>query len=454
MQGKFSEHLNHEAMVQVIDAFSDLACICIDGKIKYINPAGLVVLGAKDIDALIDSPFQALTTKDLSGVVDDVLTMLADEGKPTPIRIKRLDGHIVSIRIEVKKVPAIAENAVIVLGADITQQIALSEDMLRSEARFKKLVRSSLNMICICDHSGLITYINDAGLKLLSATSADEVTGSPLTDFLHGDYREFIRDDVQALLDSQEQITTRIIDLKGGRVDVNMSFAMLDQGKSFSYKVEIHNITAHNKAVSALRQSVETLERRVEERTRELQEEVQVRRKAEEQMRHMASHDDLTGLPNRAMMIDRLEVAIHRAHRENNMCAVAFIDLDGFKKINDNHGHEAGDTLLCNVAGRLSNCIRETDSVARIGGDEFIIIIADMKDIENAKTVVTQALKAIDEPIILTDSDVTIGASIGVSVYPNDSMDAGELLKLADQAMYKVKGKGKNNFAFVTNSTD
>ena len=317
------------------------------------------------------------------------------------------------------------------------------------EASLRKLVDSSLNFICVCDKDGVITYVNQSGIKIMKAGSAKDILGKSLYEFLHDDYKDFILTGIHVLLESDEILPVRFIDAMGGAIDADASFTELGMGNDLTYKVEVRDITARNNAVSALRKSIDTLEQRVEERTYELQEEVSVRRQAEEKMRHMASHDDLTKLPNRALMLDRLDVSIHRSHREEKLCAVAFIDLDGFKAVNDTMGHEAGDRLLCAVAEGLLGCVRETDTVARIGGDEFVLVLPDLHTRENAEIVAKRVIEALSEPIDVGSAKASIGASIGISIFPEDDNNPETLLRLADEAMYKVKGKGKNSYAFA-----
>ena len=435
---------------KVIDAISDMVLICENGLIKYINPLGMVILGAEDESDLIDTPFQSLITDDYASVVDDILSMLALEHKPTSMRIKRFDGVQISVRMEVVSLSQDDSSKMLVVAQDITQQVKLTEGMHRSETRFRKLVDSSLNFICVCDKDGIINYVNESGIKIMRARDEGDFLGRSLYDFLQADYRDFILTGIHALLDNDEPMPIRLTAIDGGIIDADVSFAKLGGGKDFSYKVEARDITARNNAVSALRRSIETLEQRVEERTRELQEEISIRRQAEEKMRHMASHDDLTKLPNRALMLDRLDVAIRHSRREEMLCGVAFIDLDGFKAVNDTMGHEAGDRLLCAVAEKLLKCVRETDTVARIGGDEFVLVLPDLHARENAELVAKRAIEILSQPIdVGNGKEATIGASIGIAIFPTNGDGPEKLLKLADKAMYKVKGKGKNDFAFA-----
>jgi diguanylate cyclase (GGDEF)-like protein len=173
------------------------------------------------------------------------------------------------------------------------------------------------------------------------------------------------------------------------------------------------------------------------------------RRKAEETIRHMATHDGLTDLPSLRLYRDRLEMAMGSARRNKAQAAVMFLDLDGFKAVNDGFGHDAGDEVLKEVAARLRSALRETDTVARAGGDEFVLVLTDLQSPEGAAQIAGKILQLIAQPIRHKGSLVTVGASIGISVFPRDADEADELIKLADEAMYSVKKAGKNSYSFA-----
>jgi diguanylate cyclase (GGDEF)-like protein len=161
-----------------------------------------------------------------------------------------------------------------------------------------------------------------------------------------------------------------------------------------------------------------------------------------EQVTHLAHHDGLTGLPNRTLFYDRLNQAIARAKRDKESVAVLFLDLDGFKKINDTLGHASGDVLLIEAAKRIQSCVRESDTVARMGGDEFTAILCN---VGNGKEIVAQKiLDTIRQPFMLADQSCSVGVSIGIAIYPDSGGNAEDLVKVADTAMYLAKDSGKN----------
>ena len=176
------------------------------------------------------------------------------------------------------------------------------------------------------------------------------------------------------------------------------------------------------------------------------------RKKAEEIIWHQANYDSLTGLPNRRMFIDRLEQEIRKAARTNLPVAILFIDLDDFKSVNDAHGHIAGDELLKITSERLQACVRETDTVSRLSGDEFTVIMGDLLDRSPINRVCSQILKNLSRPFNLNGEITHISASIGITVYPDDATSIDELLVNADQAMYAAKQRGRQRYHYFTPS--
>jgi diguanylate cyclase (GGDEF)-like protein/PAS domain S-box-containing protein len=176
------------------------------------------------------------------------------------------------------------------------------------------------------------------------------------------------------------------------------------------------------------------------------------RKRAEEQIKNLAYHDVLTGLPNRLLCNDRLSVAVAQAHRRAERLAVLFLDLDRFKVINDSLGHTLGDRLLQKVGERLQSTVREGDTVARLGGDEFILLLPDAHRAEDATRVAEKLLDALKLPFRVEDRELFVTASIGISLFPEDGVDAESLIKNADTAMYRAKEQGRDNYQLYTHT--
>jgi diguanylate cyclase (GGDEF)-like protein len=171
------------------------------------------------------------------------------------------------------------------------------------------------------------------------------------------------------------------------------------------------------------------------------------RKQLEQKLAFIATHDSLTGLPNRFLLLDRLALAINQAERNNKSLAVLMIDLDRFKNVNDSFGHSMGDQLLQAAGERLTGIVRGYDTVARLGGDEFIVLLTEIDGVIEATEICSRIIELFRKPFILNQNIVNVTASIGIAMYPDNGKDAESLLKNADTAMYEVKGSGRCNFA-------
>lgn len=252
---------------------------------------------------------------------------------------------------------------------------------------------------------------------------------------------------------------------RGGNVcDVEISASIATiEGETVMVCV-VHDVTERTRNEDELRVYRDGLEHLIEERTAELRrsnaelQQTNLRLKeahqqlldTEKRLRHMALHDLLTGLPNRALLQDRVTLTISQARRNQQHAAILFIDLDNFKHVNDSLGHQVGDRLLQIVAARLNRCVRRGDTVARLGGDEFVICLGALENGAAASVVAQKVLAALDAPMIVEGHELHVSGSIGISLYPEDGPHAEALLQAADTAMYHAKNRGRNDFSFFT----
>jgi diguanylate cyclase (GGDEF)-like protein len=169
-------------------------------------------------------------------------------------------------------------------------------------------------------------------------------------------------------------------------------------------------------------------------------------KRLQDQMAHLAHHDQLTGLPNRFLFLDRLNQILHHSKRRDTTFAVLYLDLDNFKAVNDTYGHAVGDQLLVAVGQRLLGCVRESDTVARLGGDEYTILLSDIRGIPDVERIADMILQAIHNPFVLGTVECTVGISIGIAQFPLDGVEADPLLSAADMALYKVKNSGRGGY--------
>ena len=184
---------------------------------------------------------------------------------------------------------------------------------------------------------------------------------------------------------------------------------------------------------------IAVLRNRVAEQTRQI-------RGNEERLRHLSQHDSLTGLPNRSLLQDRLDMALKRTERFGAQLGLLMVDLDRFKEVNDSLGHFAGDRLLCAISDRLTACVRGTDTVARIGGDEFIVLLPDIHEANEPEIVAAKIVASLSQPIRIGEAEIQVSASVGVSTCPDGGEDASSLLQSVDAAMYLAKAQGRNGF--------
>jgi len=230
-----------------------------------------------------------------------------------------------------------------------------------------------------------------------------------------------------------------------------LSFALADRinhTRREKLAAQAEALAAERQLREMLENNERRLEARVAERTQALEAANQQLQENEERFRYMAQHDPLTGLANRVLLYDRLEHLLHRSRRNDASFAVLMLDLNGFKQVNDTYGHAAGDALLVEIAGRLQKRIRASDTVARIGGDEFAILLEPTTGTEEAHRVGDSLLDELRHPISLDDGAiVSVGGSMGIALWPRDGDTAEALLHAADQAMYRAKENGNASYS-------
>ncbi|HKY00924.1 MAG TPA: diguanylate cyclase [Burkholderiales bacterium] len=232
-----------------------------------------------------------------------------------------------------------------------------------------------------------------------------------------------------------------------------LSFALADRINFMRMQKEdaqARVLSIHQTLVEALQHSEQELEARVEERTRALAETNARLLESEQQLQHMVYHDPLTGLANRVLLYDRISHALAQSTRRNTLIAVLMLDLDGFKPVNDRYGHDVGDQLLTAVANRLRANLRESDTVARFGGDEFVIALESVHHIQDGASVCNKLLTELARPFVLGDREVQVTASIGIAMFPDHGADANTLIKKADEAMYRAKEAGRNAYRLAS----
>lgn len=312
------------------------------------------------------------------------------------------------------------------LNWDVTERIQRQVELEKSEQQVRLLLNSTAEAIYGIDLQGNCTFANPACARMLGYADPDMLIGKNMHDLIHHSYADGQKMPVESC-----RIYRGYTHGRGEHVDDEV----LWRADGTCFPAEYWSYP--QREGSAVRGAVVTFL------------DIADRKRAEEQIRHMANHDALTDLPSMRLVRDRLEMAIAQGRRHKKHVAVMFLDLDGFKAINDNYGHDIGDQVLKEVAQRLRAGTRATDTVARIGGDEFLLVLTEQQSTKDAAVVARKILDLLAQPIHRLDCDLFVGASIGIAIYPFDSSQSDHLIKLADEAMYKVKASGKNGYRFA-----
>jgi diguanylate cyclase (GGDEF)-like protein/PAS domain S-box-containing protein len=302
--------------------------------------------------------------------------------------------------------------AAFVLINDISRHHAAEKAIRDSEERLQKFADATTEGIVFID-AGVIVDCNEAAARLIRLPRA-ELIGRRNQDFIAPEDFETVVSNIRSGFERPYEIT--LVRGDGSRVAVELV------GKDLVYANVTHRMTVIR--------------------------DISDRKRAEAHIQFLAHHDTLTKLPNRTLLLDRIQVILATARRNQTEVGIMFVDLDNFKTINDSLGHYAGDELLKRVAARVQSCLRGVDLVGRLGGDEFLVVLADLTDAEDIAPVAEKIASAISEPFSLEDQVLSVSASIGVSVYPRDGETPDSLIRNADAAMYLAKEQGRNNWQF------
>jgi diguanylate cyclase (GGDEF)-like protein/PAS domain S-box-containing protein len=304
------------------------------------------------------------------------------------------------------------------------------EDALYLEKERSLVTLSSIgDAVLSTDISGDITYLNFVA-ETMTGWRCDEAKGLPLAkvfQIIDGESRKTARDPMEMAV------------MKNRTVGLTAN-CILIRRDGLEVAIEDSAAPIHDRAGHVIGAVI-------------VFHDVSVSRAMSLEMTRLAQHDALTGLPNRVLLLDRITQSISLAHRQNASMAVIFLDLDHFKYINDSLGHDSGDKLLQSVSNRLVAAVRGSDTVSRIGGDEFVILLSAIGHPEDAATSAKKILLSLGAPCFIEETNLQIHGSIGISVYPRDGADAETLIKNADTAMYQAKEVGRNNYQFFKNDT-
>ena len=413
-----SEERYRSILEQMYDGYYE---VDLAGKYTFVNDASCRNLGYSR-EELIGNSFQIALSENEAKAVFQAYHNVYLSGEPNKgfiFEVLRKDGTV-----------GFAESSITLLknnrgelvgfrsvGRDITERKQAEEALRSAEEKYRSLVENINDIFYMLDNQGNITFISPA-VERLTKYKISELMGKPVFPLVHPD-------DLPGLLESFNQLVS-------GQL-VPWEFRLLDKdGRVIFVRTSRQLLYKDGKVVGVTAVMTDLTERK----------------QMEQKLEEMATHDFLTGLPNRVLLTDRFTMAAALAQRNKDRLAVMSLDLDKFKTINDTLGHAAGDQVLKTVSARLTGIIRASDTLARIGGDEFILVMIETNREKDATAIAQKILEAFEEPLFIDGQRVQLSTSIGIATYPEDGEDMETLTQKSDAALYYAKGHGRNQFKF------
>lgn len=410
----------------IIELAPDLISICRDGAIQMINPAGANMLGVWPVETLKDRKFSDFVHPDYQSLFDGNIGMLVDEQKRIPLKLKRLDG--VEVDVELAALPYDEEDTnespppIMLMARDVSERNRTSRQIAAREEHLQKIMDTVIDGIITMDQTGTIETINPAAEKIFGYKHG-ELIGEKVTllmpETTASQHNEFVKTYMET---GQSTVLGNRREVKAQRKD----------GSEFPIEIAVSTLKSVGRRlfIGALR-------------------DITARKQNEENLRNLATTDPLTKMPNRILFNERLVEAVSRADRNGHKIAVLFVDLDNFKNINDAMGHLTGDRVIQAAGKRLTACVREHDTVAHIGGDEFSVILDGIEDSE-IEEIAKSMLATLSESFQIEGKEIFTSGSIGVVPYPGTADNINELLKNVDTAIHHAKRQGRANYQFYT----
>jgi diguanylate cyclase (GGDEF)-like protein/PAS domain S-box-containing protein len=395
-----------KAFESVLDRMNNLVCLCKDQAIEYINPIGMKILGYKRSEEIKGKKIADFLHPDYVDFAELSLRDLASEQSVVSLKLINAVNNVLDVEMWVSELPQIDRFMIEV--RDITSHIRAAKTLRSREQWLEGIINTVADGIISIDDQGDIRSVNPAAEQIFGFSSSEMIgknlrtlvpeeelaEAKPAKPWQNEEESDWVRG-----LDTLQELTGR---RKGGDEFVmEMAVRELQHGEQMSFTGIVRDITE--------------------------------RKRIEEQIRTMAHFDNVTSLPNRNLLSDRLEEAIKRSHRGHHKFALLYVDLNKFKPINDELGHDAGDKALKFVAEQMKECVRETDTVARVGGDEFVVLLENVADLEAVETIAAKLLIKIGEPIEFSSGPRSLGAAMGVALHPEHGESRDELMTSADK---------------------
>ncbi|HIE17492.1 MAG TPA: GGDEF domain-containing protein [Dehalococcoidia bacterium] len=390
-----------------------------DGRFKFVSLLFQELSGYAEHELLGTYCLDFVHPEDREAVRSNAVACLKGRSSlPYEYRFVKKNGDIIWVLERVTSIEYGGKRATLGSFMDITKYKELQEALARSEQRYRTILEEIQDAYFEVDLAGNIVFANDSACHHL---------GYSREDLIGMNYRAFIADeDVDAVYQAFNRV------YRTGEPSRGFGYRIIRKDGSTRFaEISVSLLKNANGDVIGFRG---------------IGRDITEYKQLEQKLADIATHDSLTGLPNRILLNDRIAVGLAQAERSGSKLAVMMLDLDRFKDVNDTLGHSVGDNLLKAVAERLQSLVRKTDTVARLGGDEFVLVLPQISQLEDAIKIAQKVLKAIRKPFTLNGYDLCITTSIGIAVYPEDGKDVDALLKNADIAMYWAKEQGRDAY--------
>lgn len=408
---------------QLAEFLPNAMVVCSKVKIVFANTMAVKLAGATGAGEIIGKHIVDFVPHEYLKIVNKRVNQVLEKGKDIHFinqKLVRPDGTIIDTEVSAAYMLYRGEGAVLFVIKDITERMRVEEELYFERACFRELFNSSPDAIVVLNNEGRIIIVNNAFSNLFQYSN-EEIRGLHINDLVVPDDLVQEAANLFGMVMNGEIVDKETIRKckDGTRVDVTVrGYPVMIDGEQVGIYAIYSDITK--------------------------------RKKAERTVNLLCYYDSLTGLSNRVLFKKRFSLELVHAQESKQMLAVIILDLDKFKNINDSLGHSIGDKLLIEAAERLKNIIREIDTLSRLGGDEFILLLSELPGIEDAANIAKKILDAFQQPFIIEGYELYITTSIGVSIYPNDGSDVETMIKNADTAMYRAKDHGGNSCQFYT----
>ena len=390
-----------------------------DSKFVYVNPFFEDLSGYTLDDVAGTFSLDLVHPDDRDAVHEKASKILKQEQchNTYEYRLLKKSGEILWVLERVSPIEYLGRRAVIGSFMDINERKRLEDALSQSEERYRNILEQMQDVYSEFDLTGKIIFANQSSCMELGYTM-EELIGM--------DYRQLMpADEIDHVVSAYKEIYDTGVPNK-------IEHRILRKDGIFRYIETAITLQKNNGGRVTGFRGV----------SRDMTE----RKMLEKKLAEMATRDSLTGLPNRTLLNDRFKLAVAQVHRESKLLAVLSLDLDRFKSVNDSMGHNTGDELLKSVADRLISTLRSTDTVARIGGDEFLLLLPEINTIDNAIGVANKIIGAFEEPFVINGNNLRASASIGMAICPENGNDLETLMNKSDAALYKAKNSGRNQF--------